>query len=768
MWGVQISCGKKVMKLDNQPSRKMKFLNVVRSLLTLSQIDMAWRRTALMLLAQILSLLAFLLIAFHDNRPYLLHGLDGAYMKIIAKQQHIWTHMSFGLTNNLFQSLGTVWFPLNTQLIPGYALSLLLNGGEVAPAVSYVIFSLGLFVAVFILSISLRQDWLVSAMAAWGLTLSVMPVFGKGVVYPVFDLVPHGATSIAWTLIAIVLFASAGRRSVGWTAMCACSALLILVYLLTAQPAFMVLAAPAMVIFGAFLTLGAENKSERNVKIVVGALLIVAAFILGLPQFMDGLLKYTAVYFRASEFANNRMTMQFASIAFHGAIHGIAGPILFGLGIGGSLLVAFAGSGKVRVVAFGVLFYAAALLITGTVTAYTDIWHGPSPLYFEFFLWPFYAVYSAILLRFMWAVVAGAVWPRMFRDSSHFLSVNRPSVAFLLSACFAMIPWLLFMVNFKTPNLSDFRYPPKVTPITALLKEEIGLTPGGVFRGRVATLTGMRLPNAITWTDLHILDFTFDQKFGNEHRTIGLWYFDIPTLFEYSSIMTPPFYVVSRTFFARPEDKQTRNVLVLRRFEPRILRSMGVRFIITDAPLSEGARLRLILPDRDIPLYLYEIDDVNVGDFSPTQHRVSSDASEILAELAKPGFDPRRRVLSDIPLPGQGALSQASSGKLIVKSGQLHISAKSASRSVLLLPLEYSHCLEIRSTEAPGASLPKLFRANLLQAGILFEDRLDADITYFTGPFHNANCRREDARDMERMNIREAPSSIATVRTEAN
>lgn len=736
------------------------FLQTARSLLAHSTTNTTWQWTALMLLVQLLSLVAFLLVAFDNNRAYLLFGLDGHYMMTIAKQQHVWMPMSAGLTNNFFQSLGNVWFPLNTALIPGYAISLFSNGGEIDPVLSYVIFSVELFAAVFILSMSLRQNWLVSAIAAWGLVLSVMPLFENAAVYPIFGLVPHGATLIAWSLIALVLFGSVGRRGHGWSAGCACGVLIVLLYIGITQPAGMILTIPGLAVFGIFLALGAGSRHERNAKLVAGVVLIAAVYFLGLLPFVHGLIKYTAVSYLGSELINNRQTMQYASIAFHKAQFGIAGPILFWLGFAGSLLTAVAGSGKLRVVAIGTMSYMVVLLIAGTVATYTDSWHGPSPLYFEFFLWPFYAVYAAILLNLMFDVSTKAVWKLPVRDTSSASEVHHRTRLLVQCASLACAPWLLFTLCSKVTGPRDFHYPPGLTPIVALLKNEIGLTPGSFFRGRVATLTGMQLPTAISWSNLHTLDFSLDRKFGNEHRMFGLWYFDIPTLFEYSSIITPSFYLVTRTFFARPGDVQIRNVLTLRQFEPKILRSLGVRFAITDAPLNDGTRLRLSFPSPDHTLYLYELDEVNMGNYSPTEYRVSTDARETLAKLAKPSFDPKQQVLSDVQLHDQGSFVAASSSKLTAEPGHLHISANSISRSILVLPLEYSHCLNIQQTKVSNMPLPQLFRANLLQAGILFEGKLDATVAYFTGPFHNADCRLKDALDMEKLSIREAAAPV--------
>ena len=46
------------------------------------------------------------------------------------------------------------------------------------------------------------------------------------------------------------------------------------------------------------------------------------------------------------------------------------------------------------------------------------------------------------------------------------------------------------------------------------------------------------------------------------------------------------------------------------------------------------------------------------------------------------------------------------------------------------------------------------FRADLALTGVLFNDRLDADINFRVGPGQASGCRLQDANDAERMQFR--------------
>ena len=88
---------------------------------------------------------------------------------------------------------------------------------------------------------------------------------------------------------------------------------------------------------------------------------------------------------------------------------------------------------------------------------------------------------------------------------------------------------------------------------------------------------------------------------------------------------------------------------------------------------------------------------------------------------------------------------------MIVERGGLSLRASSVGESLLVLPVQYSHCWQLR--DAPNATL---FRANLMQLGIRFKGELKAQLRQVFGPVWHSHCRILDARDMERLRISEA------------
>jgi hypothetical protein len=712
-----------------------------------------WRRALLFLLINVCSLVAFGMIAFRANEAHLFFGLDGSEMMTYVRQQRIWMPAAAGFTNNFFQSMGNVWFPLNTHLIPGYLLPKLFAKGALDPVLAYVVFSVELFLSAYLASLWLRLGDKVAAFSAWALVLAALPYWGFGKLYPMFMITPHLSTVMLMMLVILVMLQEVGKRSRLVSFLCLFGIADAVAYVGLSQAIFIAIVAPVLIGLGIGVLADSKNKQEVAWKLggiaVVAGLLVVS----GVLPFLYGLHRYTAAFVFKSELLNQRQTWYDVSVLFQNGPWGAAGQVLWGGALAGGVIFALMGTGLKKYLAIAMLVMMVALVGFGALTMHVNFWQGPVPLYVEMLLWPLFAVYAMALLG-----LVGELGMRVIRNRINYragLWVGPATLGWEISTglLIAVLPWgMLASVHATTLSKErDYPFPPRETPILTTLQNEVGLTPGGLFRGRVATFTGQSLPGGVNWIDLHMYDASLIKKYGNDHRTVGLWYFDIPTLFEYNQFLTPPYYLVTRTFLARPDDRQMRNIMVLRNIEPRVLRMMGVRFLITDEPVENDVRLRRELQRHDqATLLLYELDGANLGHYSPTEVVLASSAHDAIAAMSSPGFDPVRKVVVDAPLPS--GLVPASSGKLFVAPGSLRLSAKSKGTSLLVLPLEYSHCLELRSLGGKE-TVSRLVRADLLQTGIVFSGQLEATITFFVGPFRNAWCRIEDARDVDRLDF---------------
>jgi hypothetical protein len=395
-----------------------------------------------------------------------------------------------------------------------------------------------------------------------------------------------------------------------------------------------------------------------------------------------------------------------------------------------------------RIFGIALLTYLVTRLFFWVATVLFDFWRGPSPLYFEFFVYPLYMIFATLLFARMAELLP-------IRLSSRLPAYRCRAIMVGTAAMLALI------FAYTTPSVRyGLAYPPAATSLTTALQTQLELIPPALFRGRVATLTGRTLDRGVSWLDLHGIDASIEQHFGNEMRLVGLHYFGIPGFFQYGPTMTPAFYAVTSRFLADPRDQQMRSVSVLRRYEPKLLAMFGVRFVVTDMPIA-GAALAAHTESGHQMLYLYEVPQTNVGDYSPTVVRQAATATDVLVQMAHPSFEPSHELVATIP-GGSADLVEAQDGRIVFDGVSLVVTGRSERRSILLLPLEFSRCL----TVSARSGHPVLFRANLLLTGVVFDGRLDASIQLRTGPFVNPSCRIRDLQDLLALGIRDMPIKV--------
>ncbi len=295
-------------------------------------------------------------------------------------------------------------------------------------------------------------------------------------------------------------------------------------------------------------------------------------------------------------------------------------------------------------------------------------------------------------------------------------------------------------------------------PIVAYLERHIGLQPGGEFRGYAATYLGapdglVRSATAtpadiMTW-DAYIAsrNLLFD-RFGSSFQTIDLWNGGIPTFEEYGQSVSKQMHYFNRDLLTDPKDQMDwlPASIFLYRFRPQVLRALGVRFVIADGTLADPT-IELVMTETGkagAKVILYEIKGANLGQLSPTQTTWAADypaAVRLLRE--QPGLE--SRVVRLGAPQRQAGLVSASRAQLIALRGGYRVTASAPGRAMLVLPVQFSHCWRIEN--AAAADLPRIFRANVVQTGILFESDLDATLRFDFAPWR-ASCRLQDARDL--------------------
>src|SRR5262249_2876626 len=158
-----------------------------------------------------------------------------------------------------------------------------------------------------------------------------------------------------------------------------------------------------------------------------------------------------------------------------------------------------------------------------------------------------------------------------------------------------------------------------------------------------------------------------------------------------------------------------------------------------------------VLPDPPDPVrrFLDELRDAKTGGYWSTRPMSVSVARQAMLWMS-----------SGLPAETDVAVYEAVDAPLVAGSAselrvfrdRLVVTAESAGTSLLVLPVEFSHCLDLSVTSRGSV---RLLRANLNQAALLFSGRVTAQLLYRYSPWH-FGCRLrdiEDARSLKLSNV---------------
>ena len=117
--------------------------------------------------------------------------------------------------------------------------------------------------------------------------------------------------------------------------------------------------------------------------------------------------------------------------------------------------------------------------------------------------------------------------------------------------------------------------------------------------------------------------------------------------------------------------------------------------------------------------------------------------------MKQTNFHPDQEVILQAPVPVQ--LSKVELSSLHWEKEGLHVTAKSDGDLLLVLPLQYSSCLQIHRNKQSGGESIELVRTDIMLTGIRFSKEVDATISLHFGPFNNVLCRTKDFLDFRKM-----------------
>jgi hypothetical protein len=690
------------------------------------------------------SVLSF--IAFQSKFPVVFYRFDGTYLLITAEMQKKWSISGWNFTGNPLQGIGGLELPQHNLLDPGLWLAAHL-APSIGPTVAMTFYATLLACSIFWLAARLGLAPLPRVFAAW-----LGPLLALPYVYPPLGFeflwgVPTYIVLIALDTAVIILFIDLGRGSsvadvVRFFAIAAAC-----VYEFTLFPNFAPVSLVVLGFFGLVAVLMAASKHEVVVKLAAALVLgCITAAVFG--PLIFGLYGFAKPTFFWSEFYPRLGAVR--DVSFLTAPYsGWPAWIVYGAGLLGGLHASWRGGPEMRPLARGFIAFIAANLALASLMK--DGWRGPRTAYIDVFIFPFYCTFA------IYATTLAFDWLR-----SRLPAMRLHPRAGLVAAC--VLPWLV-LIDYRPPplerplarNLNPFIWPPAETPITKFLADELSLHPGAAFRGRVASIAGSDFEPQwehapfITQHNYDAMNLVFS---GNDHRMYGLWYYNIPTLFESNQFSSPFFHLVNARLLNAPGALDLRSYETQSIVNDRIMELLGVRYLISDKLLPERAPAvkHRFVEGRD--LFVYSVPDTNLAGYSVTQTRRATNAQEVVSLLADPSLDLRDVAVlttaDDLP-----PLVRVSDSRLLVERGGYRIEAASTGASLLVLPIEYSHCLQPQWSSTAGAPSPRLLRVNLAMAAVLFTGEVKGRLTLRYGPL-SSGCRIEDWREAEALRLDEA------------
>jgi hypothetical protein len=707
------------------------------------------------------------LVFFQLNQVALFFGYDGVYTRQLTKFSHEWGLPFTTTALTPLSGLGDIKFGMNFWLSLPSVLSSLIHGSLPNPVWINTFTALELFCAIWFLAGSLEVTRGTKIAASWLGSVLTMPFIvpvmkGIGGFYAISGLIPYIIEQMA--ILAVILGLTV-RLRVGQTRqnMWLGVAIIGLVYLLVYQfPTQFTLSAPILTACAIYSTLTLV-RSKKQIPTFLKTAAVISALLASPALFILGMLVWSPPPHFHSELLNTdggARSWVYVSILGHGPIKlGWANTVIYILAAVGAFNAVRKGQRLLKGMAILYLICASVIMFFGIlVTFILDGYKGIHAIYFEWTLWPIMFVYACYCLRISGEYLMSA--DRKFRDHKVLRRLRDVGAATPTPVFVPLLLLGIVSILNRPRKASDLPKPPVHTALIDFFeKKNMAIHPGGSWEGSVANFSANKDVNTpIGWEDHLNYDLPMWRAVGNDHRGPGLWWYNIPSLFSYHQCMSPAYYYMVTRLFAKPEDKQTRNVVVLSKPNPKLLGLFGVRYFLTnqpadlkDAAISAGAFTWQQVPNQPIQQYIYEVKRPNLRGFSPTQAILQPTAAGSIAAMGAADFNPELQVVVHDKL--DQALTAVQSSALVWQKEGPRISATSEGWSLLVLPLAFSRCLEIEPVAGKGDPVagPFLVRVNVGLTGVLFQNKLDAIIQQQFGPYGNVLGRFADYKEFKHL-----------------
>ena len=710
----------------------------------------------------------FCLVLYRVEPRFLPQSLDAqnfyffidAHFKWRSSWADIFTYMPLHGT-------GSFLWPVTVSLIPHLAAFQLFSDPTLRIYACQVIAATMMFATVlyFYTSIGLRQH---IALAATWLSFALVMVYSLSYISSPDNLQP-----LVFGYLALALFIRTGRRA--WRNSLVHALLFELAALgfVLAVPAWHIIALPFFGMMALAFLLRAESRRESMWKLAAASVAIAIQVAL---QTGPALFYTMADTFRLlrpdlfPEFPHNPYLagFQFGSTSFE-----IALMTAFLIGLGATRLSRRARHpGLARTLHLAMALFFLISMVWSFVFLYAPFPSvGPKPRYLYQYALPLFALFAiqgvarlrrapvdpgpavglvAVALLFAWHLATDATrWPQlvlvlvlvtigwaMIRDRAFHLGLAVIAVLTGLS----LHAW----VGMSFGGGGDDRFDGRArfglvsNPLIEFLHARVGLVPGTRFFGYVEdayTTHGRDVGDEIVAEWGGNLD-----RYGNGMKLFSWNVLGIPTVSEYQQYTRPLFGTLFTHFLNRPDDVLATNFLSVTRPNARILAMLGVRYLVIDrdGAGSDGAT-EVFHWER---FRVFELARPNLASYSPTEGLAAGTAAVALDLISRPDFDPVRQAVVDRLDILPTGLSVAPPARLTFERGGFTVVADSPGRSLIVLPVQFSHCLEPRVLDGDAGA--RLIRVNLAQTGLVFEGHAELQVRLRRWPQATPACQELD------------------------
>jgi hypothetical protein len=708
------------------------------------------------------SVLVTSLFCFSFNKNYLFLGLDGKYIYLVLRDRGI-TFLyqplsAFSFKWNLLQGLGSIGLVSNPAFMPSFWPVAAGGDFEKSIVLSFTLLSLELTLCSYLLCRRLGLGSFYSMFASSLVLISMLPYRTLPALYVMTSLAPPFGSLMCQCCFFIYLFSKITAARTYDIALKFLAASFLVTSIIFMNPVSLTISGPICTIY--MLSIIIFDRENRKIKILfVGGLLLLLGVSTIIP-FVVGLNFNTAAVLAAGDIPDARVGPKFMSIFFNPNIYGDMyqlGFYLFVFAFIGCSISLFARDSITRAIAAATFLLMCMFVLLGEIARrhpdFNSMWRGAAPLYYELMIIPIYAGLAFRGLQVVLLVLAGFLGRSIARfdrimEFQFYYQRGIRACGILISA--VLFPAMLFSVPIPTDLFdrdipaSFYKMPPDRNTIVDILEKEIALSPVKIYNGRVASLFGSGNSDVFDASIWQKYQKAFEGSLGNDLMTVGMWYYKIPTLLVYNPLMSPALFRFTRAFLSEPQDIPDRNIPMLRKFDARILRLLGVKFVISDQREAIGTDARFIVALSEPSgktANLFELDRVNTQGFSPTNLRTIRSWAETMSVLADPTFDLEKNSTTDRELAGP--FEAVTESRIVVSDSKIFVTAKSHGRSLLILPFEFSNCMVV----AGGRPDMSVFRADGLLLGLSFERSLDISVETRFGLGRRSLCRFQDAME---------------------